>query len=95
MASHAPAPAPAPAPADELRAAAFLLRNSVRGLTVLVDADLMDPLADWLDWAGQFASVHADLVLAQGLEPAEERLDSGTRHALTIARLINNSEQTR
>jgi hypothetical protein len=44
-------------PADELRAAAFQLRNPFHapGLKLVVDADLAMPLADWLDSAAEDA----------------------------------------
>jgi hypothetical protein len=68
-------------PADELRTAAFLLRNPLhqrRGLAIGTDAELRLPLADWLD---QTADLHESL-------PAL----TATDRALEVARAVNGGE---
>ena len=69
------------ATADELRAAAFLLRNLMGRpeLAAAIDLPYTEPLADWLDY-------EADL-----MGPGSERRGR-TGHALAVARAINGGE---
>lgn len=81
-------------PADELRTAAFQLRNPFHlpGLNIAVDPDLATPLADWLDTVTQYADLYADLTLTTtGAPPPEADYDQGTRAALAVARQINGT----
>jgi hypothetical protein len=69
-------------PADELKAAAFSLRNPLHrssAVAIGTDAELRFPLADWLD---QTADLHQSL-------PAV----TATDRALAVARAINGGEQ--
>jgi hypothetical protein len=63
-------------PADELRTAAFQLRNPFHlpGLKAVVDPELASLLADWLDRAAEDA----------------EQIGANF-HALAVARLVNGS----
>lgn len=79
-------------PADQLRSAAFQLRNPFHlpGLNIPVDTDLASALADWLDATAQYADLYADLTLTStGKPPPEPDYDSLTRSALAVARQIN------
>jgi hypothetical protein len=69
------------APADELRAAAFQLRNPFHapGLKVGIDPDLGAPLAAWLDY-------EAGLIELMGRAAATR---GRTEHVLAVARVIN------
>jgi hypothetical protein len=77
-------------PADELRTAAFLLRNPIRRpeLSAVADLDFTEPLAAWLE-------LEADVIAARQAQPegAEWAVDIGGDHALTVARAINGGEQ--
>ncbi|MGW4603697.1 hypothetical protein ACWENS_10550 [Streptomyces sp. NPDC004532] len=69
-------------PADEIRAAAFQLRNPfhLSGLKVPIDPDLAMPLADWLDIAAEYADKW----------PPDAQTNSPFRAgALDVARVIN------
>lgn len=70
-------------PADELRAAAFQLRNPFHqpGLKLGIDPDLAAPLADWLDY-------EADLIELMGRAAATR---GRTEHALAVALAINGT----
>ena len=72
--------------ADELRTAAFQLRNPFHlpGLKIAIDVDLKAPLAALLE-------IEADVVAARTAMDGTEAyaLDYGTGHLLDIARLIN------
>ncbi|MFD5899101.1 hypothetical protein [Streptomyces sp. NPDC060366] len=80
-------------PADELRTAAFQLRNPFHlpGLKVAVDPDLATPLADWLDHAADSAT--ASRIHGTGLAICEtcceEMPCQHVRPALAVARQIN------
>jgi hypothetical protein len=86
-------------PADEFRAAAFQLRNPFHlpGLKVVVDSDLVEPLADWLDAAAK--SYDATVIGAASVwrrsDEVEERdawvAKQTDRHALALARQINGT----
>jgi hypothetical protein len=71
-------------PADELRAAAFLLRNPLHGLKTPVDTDLAELLATWLTESAQMETYT--------LAEFGHRGGGGT-HALAVARLINREAQ--
>ncbi|MGY1498574.1 hypothetical protein ACW4TU_18575 [Streptomyces sp. QTS52] len=70
-------------PAEELRHAAFLLRNPLRRPAALGSLDLTEPLAELLETAAEYANV----------------CDTPTHpthlvRALTVARAINPQEPT-
>lgn len=70
-------------PADELRTAAFQLRNPLHlpGLKVAIDPDVAHPLADWLDF-------EVDLITC--LPGAELR--GRTERVLAVVRAINGNQ---
>lgn len=76
--------------ADELRTAAFQLRNPFHlpGLKIAIDADLKPHLAALLE-------VEADVVAARtAMDGTEDyALDYGTGHLIDIARLINGTTE--
>lgn len=81
-------------PAEELRAAAFQLRNPFhgRGLNVAVDSEVGQPLAKLLDTHAQFAALFADLWHAKtGGTAAESQYTAETRGALAVARAVLGS----
>lgn len=83
-------------PADELRAAAFQLRNPFhgRGLDQPIDPELAMPLANLLDKHAEFAALFADLWHAQtGGTAVESQYTTEARAALTVARVINGEAQ--
>lgn len=69
-------------PAEELAAAAFQLRNPSRhpGLTVGIDTDLAELLADWLEREGR----------QEAYTLAEFGHRSAAPEALAVARAINS-----
>lgn len=76
-----------PSPADELRAAAFQLRNPFHhpGLTVGIDTDVAHPLADWLDHQADMSDRLAQLLDDPPLTPDDHP-------ALAVARAIAGSQ---
>ncbi|MFE2967547.1 hypothetical protein ACFXKC_28515 [Streptomyces sp. NPDC059340] len=79
-------------PVDELRAAAFQLRNPLHlpGLKLGIDPDLGMPLADWLD------ETATEVAAAEGTEYAlhpNGGVFTSWEAALAVARAINGSEQ--
>lgn len=77
---------PQPQPADELRAAAFQLRNPFHmpGLKVGIDPDLAAPLADWLDeTAATFEAV------VRKHEDAASETSHWVAPALAVARALS------
>lgn len=89
-------------PVDELRHAAFLLRNLVRRpeLAAAVDLPYTEPLAEWLEETAE--GYDAALLAAREVwgdeahDEAREWLTTGhgrvAPQALTVARAINGSE---
>jgi hypothetical protein len=83
-------------PADELRAAADMLRNAIypgaffadRTVAALVRAH--EPVATWLE---RHAGLAAELQEQHGDGFTEDALDDDTRHALTVARAMNQEDQ--
>ncbi|MCX4571562.1 hypothetical protein ACF060_31195 [Streptomyces werraensis] len=79
-------------PADEIRAAADMLRNALypgafsadRTVAALVRAH--DPIATWLE---RHAGIAADVQEQHGDGFTEDALDHDTRHALAVARAMN------
>ncbi|MGW3321098.1 hypothetical protein [Streptomyces virginiae] len=76
-------------PAEELKAAAFLLRNPFHqpGLKTVVDTDLVEPLAEWMEYEANFLERVADV---HGVQT--ERAVHNCRHSLAVARVINGGQ---
>jgi hypothetical protein len=75
-------------PAEELRAAAFQLRNPFHapGLKIGIDPDLGAPLADWLDVAAEHCRGH---YLCCDNGPCTET----AKPALAVARALNGGQR--
>lgn len=84
-------------PADELRAAAFQLRNPFhgRGLNLPIDHEIATPLAVLLDKHAEFAALFADLWRARtgGATVDESAHPAEMRAALAVARTINGEQR--
>lgn len=75
------------ASADELRAAAFLLRNPMRGLKIPIDSDLAVLIADFLE-------IEADVIDDVGRASpdfTDEQLAALVHGPLAIARKVNGT----